>query len=201
MWQGEKWIPSFNSQSWKVVFLVVPLRFCIWNKWQQNWEVVCTEAQMSLIKGKGNKLPTPQSAFHHWPAVLPLFTASHVFFSQLPLHAITSVMPAFIEPILLKAQLPILGDRVFLPHNWAVTVMHMTSEIRFLFRSSYRGCLPTSPSIYPAPRPASRLSPVLWCTSWSMSAAARTGLPWNYATGITFSNDCLVKKRLQNYNK
>lgn len=34
-------------------------------------------------------------------------------------------LPALVEPIPLKAQLPILGDRAFLPPNWAVTVMHM----------------------------------------------------------------------------
>lgn len=123
------------------------------------------------------------SAFYHWPKALPLSTKwARLFSSHLPLHAITSIAPTFREPIPLKAQLPNSDNRAFLPHNRAVVITHMTSEIRFLFRSSYRGCLPTSPSTYPALRPASHLSPGLGCTCGSRSAAGSMRLPWNYAT-------------------
>lgn len=165
---------------------MVHLWFCIQNEGQQNWEVVCAKEQMSSVKGESNQLPAPQSAFHRWPTVFPLFTewaryfSAHTRFMQ-PHQCCLYLLNLFHW----KHSCPFGGGGggagAFLPHNWAVTIMHMTSEIRFLFRGSYRGCLPSSPSIYPALRPTSHLSPVLQCRCPSKSAAARTGLPWSYA--------------------
>lgn len=109
------------------------------------------------------------------------YRARWVFFTPLSFHAIPSVMSAFITSFS-GSTVASFGIQDFLPPNCitAVITMHITSEIRYLFRSSYSGCISTSPSIYPAHRPASCLSSVLWCRSLSRSAAARMGLPWSY---------------------
>lgn len=71
-------------------------------------KTACTRAQM-LIKGAGNQLPPPKSFPPLANTASGFYTARWVFFTQLLFHAIPSVIPAFIEPIPLRAHLPILG--------------------------------------------------------------------------------------------
>lgn len=175
----KNWIPSLNSQSWKAVFLVVQHWLCTQNsgKRTRRWRL-CAKAQMFSIKGEGDQLPPSK-------CIPPLTNTTSVF------HRVRWVFLAC-SPFMQSHQSCLhLLNLFHWEHScsfWdtglfflltAITTMHMTLEMRYLFRSSYSGCLPTSPSVYPAHRPASCLSSVLWCTSLSRSAAARMGLPWS----------------------
>lgn len=155
--------------------------------------MVCTKAQMSLITGEGNQLPTPQSAFHHWPTVLPLFTEWAKYFlssscSMKPHQSCLHLSNLFHW----KHSCPFCGTGLFFLITGLPPLCILLQEIRF--KSSCGGCLPTSPSTYPT-------------SHLSCSAGPDPGLQhhrWGFPGAtlwITLNNDCLVKKRLQHYNK
>lgn len=77
----------------------------------------------------------------------------------------------------------------------AITTMHMTLEMRYLFRSSYSGCLPTSPSVYPAHRTC--ILPLICAVVHKLIQVCRSkdGASLELTLWITCSNDCLVTKR------
>lgn len=122
------------------------------NKWQQNWEVVCTRAHMSLIKGESNQLlkvlsTTDQQNFHCFTDPAPI-SCNHISYLRL-LNLFHWKHSCPFWGTGLSFLLTGLSLLCIWPGSTIIIWPDMTiMYVELLFRSPSRGCLPTSPSVY-----------------------------------------------------